>query len=36
MGFDPHRKYKATPLDYAVIVGALTVITGLLVWAFRA
>lgn len=36
MGFDPHRKYRATSLDYAVIVGALAVITGLLVWAFLA
>ena len=36
MGFYPHRKYKATPLDYAVIVGALTVISALVVWAFLA
>jgi hypothetical protein len=36
VGFDPHRKYKATRLDYVVIAGAFAIITALVVWAFFA
>ncbi|MEY3574859.1 MAG: hypothetical protein RLZZ88_2 [Actinomycetota bacterium] len=36
MGFDPHRKYKATRLDYVVIAGAFSIITALVAWAFFA
>ncbi len=36
VGFDPHRKYKATPLDYAVIASAFVIIAGLVAWAFLA
>jgi len=36
VGFDPHRKYKASPLDYVVIVSALVIITALVAWALLA
>jgi hypothetical protein len=36
VGFDPHRKYRASRLDYVVIVGAFTIITALVVWGFLA
>jgi hypothetical protein len=34
VGFDPHRKYRANRLDYAVVFGALGVIVALVAWAF--
>jgi hypothetical protein len=33
MGFNPHRKYKATPFDYAVVVVALLICVALVTWA---
>jgi hypothetical protein len=36
VGFDPHRKYKASRLDYVVIVSAFAIITALVAWAFLA
>jgi hypothetical protein len=36
VGFDPHRKYKASRLDYVVIASAFAIIGGLLAWAFFA
>jgi hypothetical protein len=33
MGFNPHRKYRASPADYALVASALLVSLGLLVWA---
>jgi hypothetical protein len=36
VGFDPHRKYKASPLDYVVIASAFAIITALVAWAFFA
>jgi hypothetical protein len=36
VGFDPHRKYKASPLDYVVITSAFIIIGALVAWAFLA
>jgi hypothetical protein len=36
MGFDPHRRFRARPIDYAVVAGAFVVIVALLAWAFAA
>ncbi|MFM1837728.1 MAG: hypothetical protein RLZZ327_602 [Actinomycetota bacterium] len=36
VGFDPHRKYKASPLDYVVIASAFVTIASLVAWAFLA
>jgi hypothetical protein len=36
VGFDPHRKYKASRLDYAVIASAFVIIGALVAWAFFA
>lgn len=36
VGFDPHRKYKATRLDYVVIASAFAIIAGLVAWALLA
>jgi hypothetical protein len=36
VGFDPHRKYKASPSDYVVIASAFVIITALVAWAFFA
>jgi len=34
VGFDPNRKYNATPFDYALVVVSLLVAAGLTAWAF--
>ena len=34
MGFNPHRKYRRTPADYAMVGGAVLVCVLLLAWAF--
>jgi hypothetical protein len=34
MGFNPYRKYRATPLDFVLIVGVCAIAIGLLAWAF--
>lgn len=34
MGFNPHRKYRRTTADYAMVVGAVVVCALLLAWAF--
>jgi hypothetical protein len=36
VGFNPHRKYKASPLDYVVIASAFIIIGVLVAWAFLA
>jgi hypothetical protein len=36
VGFDPHRKYKASRLDYVVIASAFAIITALVAWGFLA
>jgi len=36
VGFDPHRKYKASTLDYVIIASAFAIITALVAWAFFA
>jgi len=33
MGFNPHRQYKRTPADYALVIGAVMVCVLLLAWA---
>jgi hypothetical protein len=33
MGFNPHRKHKTTPLDYAVVAAALLICIALVTWA---
>jgi len=32
MGFDPHRKFRAKPVDYAMVAVALLVVVGLVLW----
>ena len=34
MGFNPYRKFKAKPADYALVAIAMLVALGLVVWAF--
>jgi uncharacterized RDD family membrane protein YckC len=34
MGFDPHRRFRARPVDYAIVAAAFVVIAALLAWAF--
>lgn len=34
MGFNPHRQYKRTPADYAMVAGTVVVCVLLLAWAF--
>ena len=34
MGFNPYRKFKAKPADYALVALAMLVALGLVVWAF--
>lgn len=36
MGFNPYRKFKARPADYAMIIGGTVVTIALVVWAFLA
>ena len=33
MGFNPYRKFRATPADYALVATALVVSMALLAWA---
>ena len=33
VGYNPHRKYKASPADYVLVAAAMLVAIGLLVWA---
>jgi hypothetical protein len=35
MGFNPYRKFKARPADYAMVIGALVAITAVMAWALR-
>lgn len=34
MGYNPYRKFRARPTDYVMVVAALAVSAGLVVWAF--
>ena len=34
MGFNPYRKFKAKPADYALVAIAVLVAVGLVFWAF--
>jgi hypothetical protein len=33
VGFNPYRKFKARPADYALVVAAILVALALVVWA---
>jgi hypothetical protein len=33
MGFNPHRRYKRTPADYAMVAAAMAVCVALVAWA---
>jgi hypothetical protein len=34
MGFNPYRKFRARPADYALVVVALAGSAALVIWAF--
>ena len=34
MGFNPYRKFRAEPADYALVAVAVLVAVALVVWAF--
>ena len=34
VGYNPYRKFRAKPADYALVAAALLVSLGLLIWAF--
>jgi hypothetical protein len=34
VGFNPYRKFRARPADYALVVVALATVAALVVWAF--
>jgi len=34
VGYNPYRKFKASPSDYVLVVVALAVALALLAWAF--
>jgi len=34
VGFNPYRKFRARPADYALVVVALAAVAALVVWAF--
>ena len=34
MGFNPHRQYRRTPADYAIVIVALLICAALVAWAF--
>lgn len=33
MGFNPYRKFRAKPADYAMVVSAVVVAAAFVVWA---
>jgi len=36
VGFNPYRKFRARPADYALVVAAIVIAAGLVAWAFLA
>jgi hypothetical protein len=36
MGFNPYRKYRATPADYALMTAVALAAAGLVAWALFA
>jgi hypothetical protein len=34
MGFNPHEKFRARPIDYAILAITSMATLGLVVWAF--
>jgi hypothetical protein len=35
VGFNPYRKFRAKPADYVLVVAALLVALGLVIWALQ-
>jgi hypothetical protein len=35
VGFNPYRKFRAKPADYVLVVTALLVALGLVIWALQ-
>jgi hypothetical protein len=33
VGFNPYRRFKARPTDYALVVAAIAIAVALVVWA---
>jgi hypothetical protein len=36
VGFNPYRKFRARPADYALVIAAIAIAAGLVAWAFLA
>jgi multisubunit Na+/H+ antiporter MnhC subunit len=36
VGFNPYRKFRARPADYALVITAVVVAVALVAWAFLA
>jgi hypothetical protein len=36
VGFNPYRKFRARPADYALVIAAVVVALALVAWAFFA
>jgi hypothetical protein len=36
VGFNPYRKFKARPIDYALVVAAVAIAFALVAWALLA
>ncbi len=34
VGYNPYRKYRAKPADYAAVAAALVIAAALVAWAF--
>jgi hypothetical protein len=34
VGYNPYRRFRAKPFDYALVVAAVAVVVVLLIWAF--
>ena len=34
VGFNPYRRFRARPTDYALVAAAVVVVAALVVWAF--
>jgi hypothetical protein len=34
VGLNPYRRFRARPLDYALVIAAIVVALALVVWAF--
>jgi hypothetical protein len=34
MGFNPYRKFRAQPFDYALVAACILIATAAIIWAF--